>query len=649
MINISEYANLIWSVADLLRGDYKQSDYGKVILPLTVLRRLDSVLSDTKDNVLKRKQSLKGKKIEDPDILLNKAAGFKFHNHSKYNFTKLIADPDNIAANLRNLINGFSKEARDIIDNFKFAEQIQILDKADLLYLVVKRFEEVDLHPSKVGSLEMGYIFEELIRKFAEASNETAGEHFTPREVIRLMVSLLFMNDREILSKKGTIRTVYDPACGTGGMLTLAEDYLKELNPDARLELFGQEINPESYAICKSDLLITGHNTEYIKRDDTLKNDLHKNQKFDYMISNPPYGVEWKKSAKEVKKEYEELGFAGRFGAGLPSISDGSLLFLQTMMHKMKSANGGSRIAIVFNGSPLFSGGAGSGPSEIRRWVIENDMLEAIIALPNQLFYNTGISTYIWIVTNRKEGERKGKVQLVNAASFFKKMQKSLGDKRNEISEDQIEKIVKIYGDFKQGKFSKIFNNDHFGYHQVTVERPLKKSVLVTKEKLEAVTADTVVSVNEEVVDDIHKVLNQYIGVHFNNIEVFTDEFKTELKEAKLKISPKNTKALIDHFSVDDEKSEVVVDSKGNPKPDSSLRDQESVPLEEDIQKYFEREVLPHVPDAWVDESKTRVGYEINFTKYFYKFKSLRSLKVITQDILALEEESEELLKTVLK
>jgi type I restriction enzyme M protein len=571
-INISEYASLIWSVADLLRGDYRQSDYGKVILPLTTIRRLDCVLADSKDKVLKQFESIGKGKIDDSDILLNKIAGYKFHNHSKYDFNKLISDPENIATNLRNYLNGFSKDAREIIEHFDFDKEIQKLDKSNLLYQIIQKFQSVDLHPDRISNLEMGYIFEELIRKFAEVSNETAGEHFTPREVIRLMVNVLFINDSEILSKEGIVKTLYDPACGTGGMLTVAEDHLKELNSDARLELFGQEINPESYAICKSDMLITGHNAEHIKFGDTLRDDQTRNEKFDYMLSNPPFGVDWKKAEKEVKKEYEDLGFGGRFGAGLPSVSDGSLLFLQTMVHKMKQANGGSRIGIVFNGSPLFTGSAGSGPSEIRKWIIENDMLESIIALPDQLFYNTGISTYIWVVTNRKSPERKGKVQMINAVGFYKKMSKSLGNKRNEISEEDIDKIVKLYGEFKESKYSKIFDNEDFGYSQITVERPLK-----------------------------------------------------------------------------DEKGNVVTDNKGKPKADSSLRDTENVPLKEDIQKYFEREVKPHVPDAWIDEAKTRVGYEINFTKYFYEFKPLRSLEEITRDILELEKESDGLLKEILK
>ncbi len=568
MVNVKENANFIWEIADLLRGDYKQSDYGKVILPLTVLRRLDCVLEPTKQKVLDYLPKIANMKIQNIDPVLNNIAGFNFHNKSKFDFDKLKADPNNIAANLNNYINGFSASAREIIDYFSFPEQIAKLDEADLLYMIVKRFGEVDLHPDKVSNLEMGYIFEELIRRFSELSNETAGEHFTPREVIRLMVNLLFVNDTEILTKQGIVRTSYDPASGTGGMLSIAEEYLRELNPDARLEVFGQEVNPESYAICKSDMLIKGQNASNVKFGNSFTNDGLIGETFDYGISNPPMGVEWKKVEKQIKDEHEKRGFAGRFGAGLPRINDGSFLFLQHLISKMKPANGGSRIGIIFNGSPLFTGGAGSGESEIRKWIIENDMLEAIIALPDQLFYNTGIFTYIWIVTNRKPKERKGKVQLVNAVSFYNKMTKSLGNKRNEIGEGHIETITKIYGDFRENEFSKIFNNEDFGYWQITVERPLK-----------------------------------------------------------------------------DESGNIVKDGKGKLKPDTNLRDSERVPLKEDIITYFDREVLPHVPDAWIDNSKTKKGYEINFTKYFYKYKPLRSLSEIRADILALEQETEGLLK----
>jgi len=481
---IKELANFIWSIADLLRGDYKQSYYGKIILPFTVLRRLDCVLEPTKQKVLDYLPKLKLMKIKNTEPVLNKVAGFNFHNKSKLDFEKLRSDPDNIAANLRNYINGFSSGGREIVEYFSFNDQIARLDEANLLFLVASRFAEVDFHPDDVSSIEMGYVFEELIRKFSELSNETAGEHFTPREVIRLMVNLLFLNDKEILTKKGIVKTMYDPACGTGGMLSVTEDYLRDLNPRARLEVFGQEVNPESYAICKSDMLIKGQNTANIKFGNSFTMDGLEGDKFDYMLSNPPFGVEWKKVQTHIKKEHDTKGFGGRFGAGLPRISDGSFLFLQHMIFKMKPSNNGTRLGIVFNGSPLFSGGAGSGESEIRKWIIENDMLEAIIAMPDQLFYNTGIFTYIWILTNRKPVERKGKIQVVNAVSFFEKMSRSLGNKRNEISHNQINEITGIYGDFIEGEFCRIFDNEDFGYNRITVERPLRLNFQTSEERL---------------------------------------------------------------------------------------------------------------------------------------------------------------------
>ncbi|RJQ23176.1 MAG: SAM-dependent DNA methyltransferase [Nitrospiraceae bacterium] len=581
MNNFREKANFIWSIADLLRGHYKQADYGKVILPFTVLRRLDYVLQPTKKHVLAACEKHKGKKPEVLEPILNNAAKAKFHNRSKFDFAELAKDHNNIAANLRNYINGYSISVKEIIEYFSFEDQIKKLDEYDLLYMIVKRFAEFDGVFKDVDTMHMGYVFEELIRKFAEISNETAGEHFTPREVIRLMVNLLFVNDKAILRKQGIVKTLYDPTGGTGGMLSVAEEYMHELNPDARLEVFGQEINPESYAICKSDMLIKGQNPANIKFGNTFTQDGLEGETFDYMLSNPPFGVDWKKAEKYIKDEAANKGFAGRFGAGLPSISDGSLLFLQHMISKMKRGAGGSRIGIVFNGSPLFSGGAGSGPSEIRKWIIENDMLEAIIAMPDQLFYNTGISTYIWIVTDRKNKERKGKVQLINATGsdkedkdnpFYSKMLRSLGNKRKEIHEEAIKRITQIYGEFKESRYCKIFDNDDFGYRRVTVERPKR-----------------------------------------------------------------------------DEKGKIEKDRKGSPMPDADLRDFENVPLKEDIDVYFKREVLPHVPDAWIDHGKTKIGYEINFTKYFYQFKQLRSLKEIRKDILALEAETDGMIKQVIQ
>ncbi len=580
MKNFKEKANFLWSIADLLRGHYKQADYGKVILPLTVLRRLDFVLAPNKQKVLDAYKIHKGKKPEVLEPILNSVAKAKFHNRSKFDFNELAKDHNNIAANLRNYINGYSISAKEIIEYFSFDDQIKKLEEYDLLYLVIKRFDEAGQMFKDVSSLEMGYVFEELIRKFAELSNETAGEHFTPREVIRLMVNLLFVNDKDILRKKGIVKTMYDPACGTGGMLSISEEYLHQLNPDAKLEVFGQEMNPESYAICKSEMLLKGQKPDNIVLGDSFSKDGFPDEKFDYLISNPPFGVEWKKSEKFIKDEYARQGHAGRFGAGLPAISDGSLLFLQHMISKMKRNKDGSRIGIVFNGSPLFSGGADSGPSNIRKWIIENDMLEAIVAMPDQLFYNTGISTYIWIVTDHKDKERKGKVQLINATGsdkddkdnpFYSKMLRSLGNKRKEIHEEAIKKITEIYSEFKEGPYCKIFDNDDFGYRRVTVERPKRN-----------------------------------------------------------------------------EKGKIKVDKKGNPIPDADLRDFENVPLKEDVVKYFKREVLPHLPDAWIDDSKTKIGYEINFTKYFYQYKPLRSLEEIRRDILALEEETEGMIKAVL-
>lgn len=598
MENFRQKADLIWAVADLLRGDYKRSDYGKVILPMTVLRRLDCVLEPTKQKVLDYLPRVKMMKENARDLALNKIAGYNFHNRSPFNFEKLTADPNNIALNLRTYINGFSSGAREIIEYFKFDDQIDRMDdpKADILFRVVKSFEEIDLR--EMDSMEMGYVFEDLIRRFAEQSNETAGEHFTPREVIRLMVNVLFIEDRDTLTQEGIVKTLYDPACGTGGMLSIGEQYIQELNDQAELKVFGQEINPESFAICKSDMLIKGQNPSNIKFGNTFTDDGLTGEKFDYMLSNPPFGVDWKKAQKIIKEEHEEQGSSGRFGAGLPRINDGSFLFLQHMIAKMKP--NGSRIGIVFNGSPLFSGAAGSGESNIRQWIIENDWLEAIIALPDQLFYNTGISTYVWVLTNLKSPERRGKVQLINATGakdeealkngaikfnrFWQKMNRSLGNKRKAIPENGDEKgigyITRLYGEFTESDLVKIYPNDSFGYWRITVEQPLKKD------------------------------------------------------------------------------GRIVLNAKGEPKPNPKLRDYENIPflkknkdgklIPQTIADYFEGEVHPHLPEAWVDESKTKVGYEINFTKYFYEFKPLRPLAEIKADILALEEKTLETGKKIL-
>ena len=491
MNNFSEKVNFIWSVADLLRGPYRPNQYKDVMLPLTVLRRLDCVLEPTKDAVLAKLKSLEGGKIKNLSRSSTRWPGNPSTTPAASPFEKLKGDPNNIAANLTHYIKGFSTRAREIIEHFGFEEHIAKLDKADRLYLVVSKFCEIDLHPDKVSNIEMGYIFEELIRRFNEASNEEAGDHFTPREVIRLMVNLLFAPDSDILTTKGIVKTLYDPACGTGGMLSVSEEYLRELNPDARLEVFGQDYNDQAYAICGSDMMIKGQSIENIRFGDSFTEDRLAGKTFDYMLANPPFGVEWKPEENFIRKEHEEQGFGGRFGAGLPRINDGSFLFLQHMISKMKDPKeGGTRLAIVFNGSPLFTGAAGSGESEIRRWIIENDWLEAIVALPDQLFYNTGICTYLWIVTNRKEKHRRGKIQLIDATSFFVKMRKSLGNKRNEIGDgsngkpDQIAEITRLYGEFEEGEHVKIFDNADFGYRRITVERPLKLNFAVTEERL---------------------------------------------------------------------------------------------------------------------------------------------------------------------
>ncbi len=664
--------SFLWGVADLLRGDYKQADYGKVILPLTVIRRLDCVLDKTKAKVLTKHAELKLAKHPEGTVekMLLRASGVTFYNTSKLDFEKLKGDPNNIAANLTSYIKGFSPNARDVIDQFKFVEQIAKLDESNVLFEVVKRFAGVDLHPDKVPNHVMGSIFEELIRKFAEASNETAGEHFTPREVIRLMVDLLFIEDDRALRTKGIVRTLYDPAAGTGGMLSVAEEYLRELNPDAELKVYGQELNSESYAICKSDMMIKGQDPEHIVRGNSFSEDGHSGKTFDYMLSNPPFGVEWKKVQAAIEKEHEEQGFAGRFGPGLPRINDGSLLFLMHMIAKMKPVNakgeGGSRLAIVFNGSPLFTGDAGSGESEIRKWVIENDWLEAIVAMPDQLFYNTGISTYLWIVTNRKPKHRKGKVQLINGVELFQKMRKSLGNKRNELSKAHIETIATIYGEGSSGEIAKIFDNQDFGFRRITVERPLRLNFQASAERIERLSEESGFAAlakskkkgaaGEREVEEGRELQQQILAALrtmkasqlFKNRDSFEKALRELFKKAKLDLGAPLFKAIMTALSERDETADVCTDSKGRPEPDAELRDNENVPLKEDIQTYFAREVLPHVPDAWIDETKTKIGYEIPVTRHFYKYKALRPLEEIEGEIRALEQEIQGMLGEVL-
>ena len=596
-MNQQNLSSFIWSVADLLRGDYKQSEYGRVILPFTVLRRLDCVLEPTKKSILKEKAKREKAKLN-PEPFLLKKSGQHFYNTSPLDMKKLMGDQDNIAENMFSYIQAFSPAVRDIFECFDFHTQVERLAKANLLYLVAEKFANIDLHPEAVSNDQMGHVFEELIRKFAELSNETAGEHFTPREVIRLMVNLLFIEDDDALTKPGIVRSLYDPTAGTGGMLSVAEDHLSGQNPDARLVMYGQELNGESYAICKADMLIKGQDISNIIHGNTLSDDGLPAGQFDYMLSNPPFGVEWKKIKKEIVKEYEQDGFNGRFGPGLPRVSDGSLLFLMHLISKMRpTKDGGSRFGIVLNGSPLFTGNAGSGESEIRRYVLENDLLEAIIGLPVDMFYNTGISTYIWIVTNRKPKNRKGKVQLIDASAMWQKMRKSLGSKRKELSDDHIAEITRLFGKAKEvwideetgkpvsGKalaagsssapgskrksktpvasaipLSRIFKTTDFGYQTIMVERPLLD-------------------------------------------EDGQPELETRGKR------------------------------KGQPKPDSKLRDSEEVPLGEDVDEYFQREVVPHVAGAWIDHDRTKIGYEIPFNRHFYVFKPPRELDEIDAEL----------------
>jgi type I restriction enzyme M protein len=667
MSNFHELADFLWSIAELLRGDYKQADYGKVILPMTVLRRLDCVLSDTKEKVLAEYQKQKAGKVQNLDRILNRITKVPFHNVSKLSFENLRGDPSRIAEHLTSYVNGFSKNMREIfIERFRFADNIQKLDESNLLYQVVGRFAEIDLHPRKVSNHMMGLAFEELIRRFSEQSNETAGEHFTPREVIRLMVDLLFYDDDEALRRPGVVWSLYDPAAGTGGMLSVAEEYLRELNPDARLEVYGQELNDESFAICKADMAIKGQDPEEIKAGNSFSEDGHVGKKFDYMLSNPPFGVEWKKVEKVIRDEYDRDGFAGRFGPGLPRISDGSTLFLLHMMSKMKPAkDGGSRLAIVFNGSPLFSGDAGSGESEIRRWVIENDWLEAIVGLPDQLFYNTGISTYIWVVTNRKPKERKGKVQLINAVDLFRKMRKSLGNKRNELSDANIEEIVKLYGDFRESERSKILDNEDFGYRRIVVERPLRLNFQAAPERIARLKEENAFrnltrtkrkgkAGEKEIADGCalqEKLLAALTGLG-DEVWKARPQFDAVLDVALKtvgKVAAPVRKAVLAALGERDETAEVCRDADGNPEPDPELREFENVPRKEDIETYFEREVKPHVADAWVDETRTRDGYEIPFTRYFYKFTPLRPLAEIEADLLKLEGDIQGMLGEVLR
>lgn len=650
MTNHQSHVNLIWEIADLLRGPYRPPQYERVMLPMVVLRRFDCVLEDTKGAVLaeydKYKDRIDGNAL---DGRLNTIAKQQFHNHSPLSFEKMRSAPDSIARDLSSYINGFSANVRKIFEYFDFEKEIERMNQANILYLVISKFSTVDLHPKRVSNIEMGLIFENLIRKFNELANETAGDHFTPREVIKLMVNLLFMNDDDLLSKPGTVRTMLDPTCGTGGMLAEAQAYIRAHHPDATLYTYGQDYNQRAYATAASDMLIkeVSHNGagENIKYGDSLIDDQFFGHRFDYLIANPPFGVDWKRQQYEIKSDT-----SGKYAAGLPRVNDGALLFLQHMIDKFepvdeKNKKYGSRLAIVFSGSPMFSGGAGSGESNIRRWVIENDWLEAIVALPEQMFYNTGINTYVWVLTNNKEQERKGKIQLVDARDYYIPMRRSLGSKRRKIGDvdegepDQIGDIVKLYGAFQESEHFKIFNNTDFGYTRVTVEQPLRLRYHMTIED-KARFLDAVPHLLDDV-QAIDKQLGREPLNDWNNVE---KQIKKILKENKWKATER--KLFRDVFTQRDPEAAKVKKGKDY-EPDSELRDYENIPLDKDIEEYFAEEVLPHVPDAWMDRSKDKVGYEINFNRYFYKYVQPRKLEVIDKELKKVEDKILKLLNAV--
>ncbi len=676
-MNHSEIVSFVWGVADLIRDTFRRGHYQDVILPLTVLRRLDCVLADTKERVLARQAELQGRGLQDLTRQLRIAAGFAFYNTSRYDFEKLLADHAHLAANLRNYIAGFSQNMREVIERFDFDNTISKLDEAGLLFQVLERFKNVNLHPDRVDNPTMGMIFEELIRHFNEALNENPGEHFTPRDVVHLMVDLMLAGDEDRIRRHGVVSTVCDPCCGSGGMLMIAKEHVTiglrkntdvlrpPINPAADIHLFGQEVNPETWAVSKSDFFMkepTGRDADNIAFGSTLSNDRHADKSFDYLIANPPYGKDWKRDEAAVRAEHER-GAAGRFGPGLPRISDGQLLFLLHMLtHAKEPKDGGSRIAIIMNGSPLFTGDAGSGESDIRRYILENDLLEALIALPEQLFYNTGIATYVWLLTNRKAAERRGKVQLIDATSFWVPMRKSLGDKRREIPLDRTQEILKILAEFKESEVSKIFPTTHFGFRKITVERPLKLNFCASPERIARLDEEKgfqglalskkkgAAGAKEQAEGRAEQeAIRSFLAGLPDKLVASRAEFESILdgaeKKAKLALSSAARKAVLSALSERDEKAAVCVDSDGAPEPDPELRDTESVPLAESVETFFEREVRPHVPDAWIDTSKRDekdgkvglIGYEINFNRYFYRYTPPRPLEEIEADIRDIE------------
>ncbi len=669
--HFTEKVNFIWSIADLIRDVFRRSKYQDVILPLTVLRRIDCVLAPTKDDVLKAHAKYKGQ-LPNLDPTLRKASGYVFYNISPFTFERLVDDPHNLAANLLAYINAFSDNMREVLEKFDFRNTIAKLDETGLLFLVLERFKNIDLHPDKVDNHEMGTIFEELIRRFNEALDENPGEHFTPREVIHLMVDLLVGPENGKLKQDYRVIKVADPACGSGGMLTIAKERLLEGNPSLQVHIYGQEINPETFAVCKSDLYMKsadGKDAENIICGSTLSEEAHPNERFDYQLANPPYGMEWKKDEEKVRAEASKP--TGRFSAGLPRISDGQILFLQHMLSRMNPPeNGGGRVAIVMNGSPLFTGDAGSGESEIRRWILENDWLEAIIALPEQLFYNTGIATYIWVLNNCKPEKRKGKVQMINASNIWTPMRKSLGNKRRVITPEQIKEIYRIFTAFEDSGQSKIFDSTDFGYRKVTIERPLRLDFQVSVERLDRLKTqgafaglaqskkkDQQTRLLEEREgrarqEQILSMLGQMPQEIYTHRPAFEKALDQACQEANVKLEAPLRKAVLAALSERNEYSEICLDKNGQPEPDPELRDTENVPLKEDIGAYFEREVLPHVPDAWVNTSLTdpkdgkvgRVGYEINFNRYFYVYQPPRALDEIEAEIKKLQSEISNLL-----
>lgn len=669
MPNHHELESFIWQIADLLRGPYRPPQYERVMLPMIVLRRFDCVLADTKAAVLRKYEQAKEKyKGEALDKVLDTAAKQRFHNHSPLDFAKLKGDPDHIDKHLTSYINGFSANVRRIFDFFEFTNEIEKMRESNILYLVVSKFCDVNLHPDDVPNEQMGLIFENLIRRFNELANETAGDYFTPRDVIRLMVNILFINDNALLATPGTVRKLLDPACGTGGMLATAQRYLRDHHAEARLYVYGQDYNKRAFATAASDMLIkqVDHNGggDNIRYGDIFTEDQFPDEKFDYFLTNPPFGVDWKKQQKEIEREHEKLAFAGRFGAGLPRINDGALLFLQHMISKFEPVlpaqqKHGSRLAIVFSGSPLFTGGAGSGESDVRKWIIENDWLEAVIALPEQMFYNTGIGTYVWIVTNRKERRRKGKIQLLDARESFIPMRRSLGDKRRKLGEgkarngddrpdepDQIGDVVRLYGRFAETDAAKIFDNDDFGYTRVTVERPLRLRYQMTTDG-KARFLDACPHLLEDV-QGIDKMLGRDPQLDWNEVR---SAILSVLKDFDSRWKAAEHKLFRDVFTARDPAAAPVEAEAGKSgakyEPDPQLRDFENVPLKDDIDAYFEREVRPHVPDAWMDRGKDKVGYEINFNRHFYRYTPPRPLEQIDADLKQAEEEIVRLLREV--